>query len=412
MNLSVNENILKNCITLWTEIAKFDQPADVLLSKHFANNRKLKPFERNIIAETAYTILRNFYKLSSLGLITNSQDLVIYTWIKLLGVSSHELDKLNGVKFAHLNKLPAIDSTILELPQWIVEKISRYMSQDEIKQLDTAMSEQAPLTLRVNTHKINRSDLLTKFAESKIEAYPTKYSPYGITLINKALLMKNPLFLNGYFEVQDEASQLAGMLLDVKRGEMVVDFCAGSGGKTLMLGMLMRNSGRLYAFDVNERRLSNMKPRLARSGLSNIYPQVIVNENDSKIKRLAGKVDKVFIDAPCLGLGTIRRNPDLKMRQQETSVEEMNKLQLSILQSASRLLKPKGLLVYATCSILYEENRDVIQSFLAENSDFEIANITSQINVSELSLANDDYLELFPHKQGTDGFFACVLRKK
>ncbi|MDD3266951.1 MAG: RsmB/NOP family class I SAM-dependent RNA methyltransferase [Burkholderiales bacterium] len=392
-------------------MSKFEQPSDVLLSKHFANNRKLKPFERNAIAETIYTILRNFYKLSDIGLINIAQDLIIYTWIRLLYVPLKDLDKLNKIKFAHISKLPKLNDNILELPDWILQKISRYMNSAEIKELDNAMSSLAPLTLRVNTVKINRADLLSKFAELKIEAFSTKFSPYAITLSNKSSLMKNKLFLDGYFEVQDEASQLATLLLDAKRSEMVVDFCAGSGGKTLMLGMMMRNSGRLYAFDVNERRLGNMRPRLARSGLSNVYAQVISNENDTKIKRLAGKVDKVFIDAPCLGLGTIRRNPDLKMRQQETSIDEMNQTQLAILQSASRLLKPKGLLVYATCSILHEENRDVIDKFLLENQGFEIVKISEQLQINDLKLNDDRYLELFPHIHGTDGFFACVLRK-
>lgn len=411
MNIDINENILKNCLVLWSEVKKFQQPTDVLLSKHFANNRKLKPFERNAIAETIYTILRNFYKLSDMGLMNSDQDLIIYTWLRLLSVSLKDLDKLSKVKFSHINKLPSLNDSVLELPAWIVQKISRYMSSNEIKELDGSMNNPAPLTLRVNTVKINRTDLLDKFAELKIEALPTKFSPYGIILNNKASLMKNKLFLDGYFEVQDEASQLAALLLDAKRSEMVVDFCAGSGGKTLILGMMMRNSGRLYAFDINELRLGNMKPRLARSGLSNVYSQVITNENDTKIKRLAGKVDRVFVDAPCLGLGTIRRNPDLKMRQQDITIEDMNKTQLAILQSASRLLKSKGILVYATCSILYEENRDVIDKFLLENQDFEIIKISEQLQINGLKLNDDRYLELFPHIHRTDGFFACVLRK-
>ena len=152
--------------------------------------------------------------------------------------------------------------------------------------------------------------------------------------------------------MQDEGSQLLALLLDAKRGEMVVDFCAGAGGKTLAIGAAMRNTGRLYAFDTSAHRLDALKPRLARSKLSNVHPAAIAHERDDRIKRLAGKIDRVIVDAPCSGLGTLRRNPDLKWRQSPQSVQEMTAKQAAILQSAARLLKPGGRLVYATCSLL------------------------------------------------------------
>jgi 16S rRNA (cytosine967-C5)-methyltransferase len=193
---------------------------------------------------------------------------------------------------------------------------------------------------------------------------------------------------------------------------MVTDFCAGSGGKTLLIGMLMRNSGRIYAFDVNERRLTNLTPRLARSGLSNVYSQLISNENDTKIKRLAGKMDRVFVDAPCLGLGTLRRNPDLKLRQKEADIAEITVKQLAILTAASSLVKSGGRLVYATCSILAEENQDIITAFLSTHPNFEILEINQVIDVESLTLKDQRYLELSPNIHDTDGFFACVLQNK
>ena len=171
--------------------------------------------------------------------------------------------------------------------------------------------------------------------------------------------------------MQDEGSQLLALLLDAKRGEMVVDFCAGAGGKTLAIGATMRNTGRLYAFDTSAHRLDALKPRLARSKLSNVHPAAIAHERDERIKRLAGKIDRVLVDAPCSGLGTLRRNPDLKWRQSPKSVEEMTVKQAAILQSAARLLKPGGRLVYATCSVLPEENEAIAQAFGAANPDFE-----------------------------------------
>ena len=163
-------------------------------------------------------------------------------------------------------------------------------------------------------------------------------------------------------EVQDEGSQLLAALVDAKRGEMVVDFCAGAGGKTLALGAAMRNTGRLYAFDVSGHRLESLKPRLARSGLSNVHPAQIAHERDDRIKRLAGKIDRVLVDAPCSGLGTLRRNPDLKWRQSPKSLEELQAKQSAILAGAARLLKPGGRLVYATCSLLPQENERVAEA--------------------------------------------------
>ncbi len=213
--------------------------------------------------------------------------------------------------------------------------------------------------------------------------------------------------------MQDEGSQLLAILTGVKRGQMVTDFCAGAGGKTLAIGAVMQSTGRLYAFDISEKRLANLKPRLARSGLSNVQPQLIASEHDQKIKRLAGKMDAVLVDAPCSGLGTLRRNPDLKYRQSPKSVNELNQLQQSILASASRLVKAGGRLVYATCSILERENKEVVDAFLATHPDFERIDVRDLLSKEkiELPLTGTD-LQLTPQEHGTDGFYAAVLQRK
>jgi 16S rRNA (cytosine967-C5)-methyltransferase len=180
---------------------------------------------------------------------------------------------------------------------------------------------------------------------------------------SKPALTRLEAFVKGRIEVQDEGSQLLALLLDAKRGEMVVDFCAGAGGKTLAIGAQMRNTGRLYAFDVSAHRLEALKPRLARSGLSNVHPAALAHERDERVKRLAGKIDRVLVDAPCSGLGTLRRNPDLKWRQDQNAVAELTEKQLSILTSAARMVKSGGRLVYATCSVLPEENERIAEAF-------------------------------------------------
>lgn len=408
---NVNDSMVRNCAKLLAQVLEFEHPADALLSKFFRENRKLGLKDRNVIAETIYTILRHYIKLTKVVVAKNSFTLIGYTWVKLLGVGRHEIRELRTINLGELDKLPELDMNVVELPAWVIQRLSANLTTDEITELAKAMTKQAPLTLRVNTIKTSRNDVLAAFAEQGIKVKPTLLSPYGVKLNDRAALIKNELFLQGLIEVQDEASQLAGLLLEPKRGDMVVDFCAGSGGKTLLFGMLMKNSGRIYAFDVNERRLGNLTPRLARSGLSNVYPQLIASENDSKLKRLAEKMDRVFVDAPCLGLGTLRRNPDLKFRQNEQGLAEINVKQLDILTAASRLVKPGGVLVYATCSILRAENQDVVENFLSEHAEFEIIEVKQVLKNLDLVLKDQRYLELNPVTHDTDGFFACIMQK-
>jgi 16S rRNA (cytosine967-C5)-methyltransferase len=242
-----------------------------------------------------------------------------------------------------------------------------------------------------------------------------------LRIAGKPALNKNEAFVRGEFEVQDEGSQLLSMLLDAKRGEMVVDFCAGAGGKTLAIGAAMRSTGRLYAFDTSAHRLDAFKSRLKRSGLSNVHPAAIAHERDDRVKRLTGKMDRVLVDAPCTGLGTLRRNPDLKWRQSLQAVDEMAVKQAAILQSASRMLKSGGRMVYATCSVLPQENEAIAEAFSAANPEFvplSAGEVLAELKVegaASLCSGGDNnqlYLRLWPHRHATDGFFAAVWQKK
>ena len=226
-----------------------------------------------------------------------------------------------------------------------------------------------------------------------------------------------PLYTEGHVEVQDEGSQLLALLTGAKRGEMVVDFCAGAGGKTLALGAMMRNTGRLYAFDVSGHRLENLKPRLARSGLSNVYATQIAHENDERIKRLRGKIDRVLVDAPCSGLGTLRRNPDLKWRQSPKAIEQLQAKQTAILNSAARLLKPGGRLVYATCSLMPAENEVIANAFTAAHPDFLQLDAREKLEQAGVTQAESlvtpaGHLRLWPHLHATDGFYAVAWERK
>ena len=318
-------------------------------------------------------------------------------------------------------QLQAIDRSTLapklrhNLPDWIAQPLQAQLGDEGFWALVASLDAVAPLDLRVNLMKTKREAAKLALAAAGIEAVATPYSPWGLRVQGRPALQKLPLFRAGEVEVQDEGSQLLALLTEAKRGEMVVDFCAGAGGKTLALGAAMRNTGRLYAFDVAGHRLEALKPRLARSGLSNVYPVQIAHERDERIKRLAGKIDRVLVDAPCSGLGTLRRNPDLKWRQSPKAVQELNLKQSAILAGAARLLKPGGRLVYATCSLLASENEAVCAAFAAAHPGFTplaVDGLLTDLKVAGAeSLVQAGNLRLWPHLHATDGFFAAVWQK-
>ena len=286
------------------------------------------------------------------------------------------------------------------------------LADDEIWQLAEALNRPAPLDLRVNALKMGRDEALAAIQAAGFGAAPTPCSPLGVRLEGKPALQHMALFNDGTVEVQDEGSQLLAHLLAPRRGEMVIDFCAGAGGKTLALGALMRNTGRLYAMDISAKRLAKLKPRLARSGLSNVHPVELDSEVDPKLKRMLGKADRVLVDAPCSGLGTLRRNPDLKWRQTPATVAEMNAKQRAILASAARLVKPGGRLVYATCSLLNEENVNIVNAFLAATPQFTRLNAGEVLAAQQIVVSTGVDLELWPNRHGTDGFYAAVLERQ
>ena len=278
--------------------------------------------------------------------------------------------------------------------------------------LARTLQTSASLDLRVNTLKTNRLAVLEALQHSGIPAEPTPYSPIGVRIPSRTALADHALFVSGQVEVQDEGSQLLSYVVQAKRGMMVADFCAGAGGKSLALGALMANSGRLYAFDVSAKRLQQFSKRLPRSGLSNVYAQSIAHERDAKLKRLRKKFDRVLVDAPCTGLGTLRRNPDLRWRCTEASVAELAEKQLAILASASELVKEGGYLIYATCSLLTDENEAVVTRFLAQYQYFCLSSVQAILSAQDIALPMGDYLILQPDEHHTDGFFAAVLQRQ
>ncbi|MGL5001410.1 MAG: RsmB/NOP family class I SAM-dependent RNA methyltransferase, partial [Casimicrobium sp.] len=300
-----------------------------------------------------------------------------------------------------------------ELPAWLWDRLGVQYGNEERIALAEDLLKPASFDLRVNTLKAKRDEVLKRLQkEGFSDARATPISDTGIRLqqleLGRIDIGRHPLFEDGTIEVQDEGSQLLAKLVGAKRGEFVIDFCAGAGGKTLALAAMMASTGRLYAFDNNERRLDNMGPRLARSGASNVQTQRIENEHDPKLAKFAGKADRVLVDAPCSGLGTLKRNPDLKWRQSPASVKELIEIQKSILNEAAKLVRTGGRLVYATCSLLAEENENIAEYFLATNEGWKA--IPSSLRNEEVS-EEKPYAHLLPHRDGCDGFFAAVFER-
>jgi 16S rRNA (cytosine967-C5)-methyltransferase len=403
-------------------VLKLDAPADGIVSAFFRKHRNLGPRERHTLAETAYAVLRRrlqYQHLAASGSGALERRLAILGWqgsdtFLRSALGPHEQQWLQQVRAIDPDTLP--EKLRHNLPDWLASPLHAQLSDDQFWALARSLNEPAPLDLRVNTHKARREDVARALAEAGIQAAPTPHSPWGLRVDGKPALTKLDVFTRGDVEVQDEGSQLLALLTDPKRGEMVVDFCAGAGGKTLALGAAMRNTGRLYAFDVSGHRLDALKPRLARSGLSNVHPVQIAHERDERVKRLAGKIDRVLIDAPCSGLGTLRRNPDLKWRQSPQAVQELAAKQQQILDSAARLLKPGGRLVYATCSLLDAENERVADAFQATHPDFEPKKASELLAAAHVEDPHDldveGRLRLWPHRHGTDGFFAAVWQRR
>jgi 16S rRNA (cytosine967-C5)-methyltransferase len=411
--------LLDAAADLLRAVLRFDHPADAVVSRYFRDQR-CGPRERATLAETVYAVLRRkalFDHWARFGTGARERRLAILGFAApreflQAALNRAECDWLAACDAEDVAQLPA--PCRHNLPEWLATRLTQQLGHSEFDALAASLLEPAPLDLRVNALQDKRDAVRAELRDAGIAAGPTPYSPWGLRINGKPAINRLEVFRRGAVEVQDEGAQLLALLTDARRGQMVADFCAGAGGKTLALGAAMRSTGRLYAFDVSAHRLTALKPRLARSGLSNVYPVAIAHERDERIKRLAGKLDRVLVDAPCSGLGTLRRNPDLKWRQNESAVAELTAKQSAILTGAARLVKPGGRLVYATCSLLTDENDAIAASFGAAHPDFEPAPVADTLQALKVphapALCGADglYLRLWPYIHKTDGFFAAA----
>ncbi|MEW6647936.1 MAG: RsmB/NOP family class I SAM-dependent RNA methyltransferase [Pseudomonadota bacterium] len=418
-----HDALLKHAAALLAAILNGHGAADKAMERYFRDHREMGVRDRGAVAETVYACLRRLALLRHAAGDNAPASALVAVHFLTQGWSARALEQ------AHYPERPGFEARALtervralatselplevrtNLPGWLVEKLVAQLGEEETLRLAEALNQPAPLDLRVNTLKADRAAVQARLAEEGHTLEPTPYSPFGLRRADRAPLFKSPSFQGGLFEVQDEGSQLLGLLLEPKRREMVVDYCAGAGGKTLELGAMMANTGTLYAFDIVAKRLEKLKPRLARAGLDNVRTVVISPERDDRVRRLAGKADRVLVDAPCSGSGTVRRNPDIKWRPLD--LEAITATQRQILETAASLVRPGGRLVYATCSLLREENEDVVQAFLAAHPEFTLLPASEILARRNVALPDaGEVLRLWPHRHNTDGFFAAALERK
>ena len=429
-NLSPNYvlrlNMIDAAAQVLEEIQTFSFPADAMLANYYKRNAHLGQRDRAWMSAIVWHVLRHKRLLAQLAQSGNgpfSRRLAQLALVRMHGMDAVQIhsteDERTWLNYALNLPIEGMGQAIqYSVPDWLYAALQEAYPAESLQPLLKSLLDSAGLVLRVNTLKSDRDAVLAALKYKQIPAQVHPLTPWAIAMSGHPVLAKLDAYNNGTVEVQDAGSQVLAMLTDAKRGQMVADFCAGAGGKTLALGAMMRNTGRLYAFDVNSTRLARLQPRLARSGLSNIAPIGIDSEIDPKLKRLVGKFDRVLIDAPCSGMGTLRRNPDLKWRQHPRDVTELAAKQTRILASAARLVKPGGRLVYATCSLLPAENQLIVQAFLASNLQFSLLPAAAEcerlgVSLPAHALVADGMLQLLPTQDAfaTDGFFAAVLQR-
>jgi 16S rRNA (cytosine967-C5)-methyltransferase len=454
-----DDRIRAATLEVLADVLEEGQLADRALSRVLRRERKLLSGERRAVAETIYGLLRREAALrQALSRALGSHSIesfpasavhaaLLFGHLQLEGQTPdvsglpaplrRALGSLRGAlddQLAEAGGKGSASRLALEhsLPAWLAEQVVREVGASETERLFSALNRRAPLTLRTNLLNTTRDALLDRLAALAVPSHPTLLSPWGVQLEQNPNVFGLEPFREGWFEVQDEGSQLLALLCRARPGQLVVDACAGGGGKTLALAAEMHNRGELWALDVNARRLAELKPRARRAGAHNIRSLVLPerDHDPAAFEKLAGRADAVLVDAPCSGIGALRRNPDARRRLTVEGVEEHAVKQLTILRRMAPLVRPGGLLVYATCSVLRAEDESVAAAFLAREGAFtpvpprdllgeELATAidepiarSSHPEAAAEGLRSADALRLWPQHHGTDGFFAMAMRRK
>ena len=403
--MRLHRNLVFAVIDALNMIFNDGEYADKVIEKVLKFDKRWGARDRGFIAETTYEIVRYKRLYTQIAEVHEPyvrEDLfrVFAVWAVLRGVTLPDWKQIQNTperrikgKFDELSKIRKIRESY---PDWIDSIGESALGKELWDKESKALNEQANVILRTNTLKITRADLQKQLAEEGIATKALKDYPFALELPERKNVFTTVAFKEGLFEVQDASSQLVAPFLEVSPGQKVVDACAGAGGKTLHLATLMENKGQLISMDIYESKLKKLKVRTRRNGVHNVDTRVI--ENSKAIKKLHGKVDRLLLDAPCSGLGVIKRNPDSKWKLEPEFLERIKGVQQDILQRYSKMVKPGGKMVYATCSILPEENYDQVAEFLASEAGQEF----------ELEKQKNVYASV----SGYDGFYMALMHKK
>lgn len=398
-------HLVQSIVNCLQEIFSEQKYADKVIEKLFKQNRKWGARDRRFFAETVYEIVRHWRKLVYLA---GSQDTwaVVGTYLFLQYKEIPDWEEFDSVNLqairqrldAHMD-----DEVIHSFPDWL-HQLGQKEFGAEWPALMRALNRPAEVFLRTNTLRTDRNTLIENLAVEDIEVEPVRSEkgvldsdlPQALQMRKRKNVFVSQAFRKGFFEMQDAASQLVAPLLELQPGLRVADACAGAGGKSLHIAALMKNKGKIIAMDIHEWKLKELKTRAARAGVDIIETKLI--ESSKTIKRLENSFDRVLLDVPCSGLGVLRRNPDSKWKLSAAEIDRLVNLQSEILSQYSRMCKPGGILVYATCSILHRENEQQVENFLSGEGGAQWEQLKQ--------------LRVWPHKDGFDGFFAAVIRRK
>ncbi|AKP51021.1 RsmB/NOP family class I SAM-dependent RNA methyltransferase [Cyclobacterium amurskyense] len=390
-------NTVNAVVKALEEIFDNNRYADKVIEKVLRSNPKWGARDRAFIAESVYEIVRwkrLIEKLSPsndyyqwFGTYWVLQDRTLPDWREFKGI--------NGEKIRHYRSKISERAILQSIPDWMEEMGSSQLG-DKWDEEINSLNEQAQVVLRANTLKTARTDLKVKLEELDVKAYIPREYPDALVLLKRKNVFRTPLFKEGLFEVQDASSQMVAAALEVEPGMRVIDACAGAGGKALHLAALMENKGRILAMDTEGWKLQNAKLRARRAGISILETKPI--ESNKTIKRLHESADRLLLDVPCSGLGVLKRNPDTKWKLNEESIAKVQVLQKEILSQYPSMLKPGGIMVYATCSILPSENNKQVEAFLASE------------NGQKFELIEET--QVLSHESGFDGFYIAKIRKK
>jgi 16S rRNA (cytosine967-C5)-methyltransferase len=421
-------------LDLWTQTRLDWGFATDRIAQAFRRDKRLGSRERRRVSETLFGMIRqarrvDFALEGNHGRLPggDARDRARYlTWRLLEGEITVEQAKaaMRNVDWA---AVATVDEKIARerdplrryalrhsLPDWLAK---RFLDEygEAADALAAALNVRAPLTLRANLLKNDRDALAARLKADGLETRPTPYAPHGLILETRVNVFGMPAYAEGLFEAQDEASQLVAELVAPPRG-LVVDACAGAGGKTLAIGALMESKGRLVSLDVGDRKLDELRRRARRAGLSNVQALTVGYETWSEeVEALVGRAERVLADVPCSGVGALRRNPEARWRLTEEDRARLCDQQLAIARRSARLVAPGGRLVYATCTILRDENEAQVEKLLAAEPDFEPMSpieIWGRERAQPLVDESERFLKLLPHRHDTDGFFAAVLRRR